>query len=112
MVWNGGTDQELTFTLYFEAHPEELPRWEKACKQFIDSHSNVSFWGYDEEESDAPPIGSASPGRINPDGTNYVLFDVSSSRKYRICNSALYRVNDLLGNSTCILPMSIPQSDE
>lgn len=221
----GGTDQELTFALYFEAHPEELPRWEMARKQFMDSHSNVSFWGYDEKQSDVPPIGTASPGRINPDGirylytaddirtailevrpvptqcvsvaqieiledisiysfakpleidsegknllscvdydeisryfatpnyggksyylatqyiseyikhmknpegqamfdglsfrsslnpdgTNYVLFDVSPSRKYRICNSALYQVNDLLGNSTCILPMSIPQSEE
>lgn len=49
---------------------------------------------------------------LNPDGTNYVLFDVSPSRKYRICNSALYQVNDLFGNSTCILPMSIPQSGE
>ena len=46
------TDQELTFALYFEAHPEELPRWEMARKQFIDSHSNVSFWGYDEKQSD------------------------------------------------------------
>ena len=221
----GGTDQALTFSLYFEAHPEELPRWEMACKQFIEAHSNASFWGYDEEKSDVPPIGTTSPGRINPDGirylytaddirtailevrpvlaqcvsvaqieilediniysfsealeidsegknwlscidydeisryfampnyggksyylatqyiseyikhmknpegqamfdglsfrsslnpdgTNYVLFDVSSSRKYRICNSALYQVNDLLGNSTCILPMSIPQSEE
>lgn len=221
----GGTDQILTFALYFEAHPEELSRWETACKQFVDSHSNVSFWGYDKSDSDVPPIGTSSPGRINPDGirylyaaddiktailevrpvptqyvsvaqveilediniysfaksleldaegknwlsyidydeistyfstpnyggksyylatqyiseyikhmkfpneqvmfdglcfrsslnpdgTNYVLFDVSDSKKYQICSSSLYQVNDLLGNSTCILPMSEPQSDK
>lgn len=222
----GGTDQELTFALYFEAHPEELPRWEMARKQFIDSHSNVSFWGYDEKQSDVPPIGTASPGRINPDGirylytaddirtailevrpvptqcvsvaqieiledisiysfakpleidsegknllscvdydeisryfatpnyggksyylvtqyiseyikhmknpdgqamfgglcfrsslnpdgTNYVLFDVSDgTKKYRICNSSLCQVKDLLGNFEYILPMSVPESEE
>ena len=221
----GGASQILTFALYFEAHPEELPRWETACEQFVDSHSNVSFWGYDKSNSDVPPIGTSSPGRINPDGirylyaaddiktailevrpvptqlvsvaqveiledisiysfsksletddegknwfscidydeiskyfstpnhggqsyylatqyiseyikhmksptgqpmfdglcfrsslnsegTNYVLFDVSDSKKYEICSSALYQVNDLLGNSTCILPMSASSGDK
>lgn len=220
----GGTDQALAFALHFKTHPEELPRWETARKQFIDSHSNVSFWGYSKSDSDVPPIGTSSPGRINPDGirylyaaddiktailevrpvptqyvsvaqveilediniysfakslkldddgenwlsyidydevskyfstpnyggtsyylvtqyiseyikhmkgttgqavfdglcfrsslnsdgTNYVLFNVSDSKKYQICNSSLYQVNDLLGNSTCILPMSETQSD-
>lgn len=41
---------------------------------------------------------------LNPDGTNYVLFDVSHKKKYRICNSSLYQVEDLLGNSKRILP--------
>lgn len=222
----GGTDQELTFALYFEAHPEELPRWEIARKQFMDIHSNVSFWGYDEENSDVPPVGTASPGRINPDGirylytaddirtailevrpvptqcvsvaqveiledisifsfakpleidsggenllscvdydeisryfatpnyggksyylatqyiseyikhmknpdgqtmfdglcfrsslnpdgTNYVLFDVSDdTKKYRICNSSLCQVKDLLGNFEYILPMPVSESKE
>ena len=43
---------------------------------------------------------------LNPSGTNYVLFDVSQSKKYRICNSSIYQVNDLLGNTSCILPLS------
>lgn len=43
---------------------------------------------------------------LSSDGINYVLFDVSSSKKYNVCNSAVYRVNDLLGNSTCILPIT------
>ena len=30
------------------------------------------FWGYDEKGSDAPPKGTASPGRINPDGISYL----------------------------------------
>ena len=50
---------------------------------------------------------------LNPDGTNYVLFDVSDdTKKYRICNSSLCQVKDLLGNFEYILPMSVPESEE
>lgn len=42
---------------------------------------------------------------LNCDGINYVLFDVSHEKKYRICNSSLYQVEDLLGNSKRILPI-------
>lgn len=43
---------------------------------------------------------------LNPEGVNYVLFDVSDgSKKYRICNSSLCQVKDLLGNFEYILPM-------
>lgn len=49
---------------------------------------------------------------LNPEGTNFVLFDVSPSRKYQICNSAVYQVNDLLDNSTCVLPLSLPESSK
>lgn len=214
----GGMEQQLIFSRYFDIHPEELSKWEAAYQKFIDNHSHLSFWGYDESESDVPPPENSSPGRINPDGIrylytandirtailevrpvptqyisvaeieilediniynfaksleidsegknwlscvdydeiskyfatpnyggkayylatqyiseyikhmknsseqamfgglcfrsslnpdgiNYVLFDVSSSRKYRICNSSLYQVDDLLGNSTRILPL-------
>jgi len=47
---------------------------------------------------------------LNPDGINYVFFDVSENKKYQICNSSLYQVEDLLGNSKCILPYS-PNQD-
>ena len=195
------------------------PPWQERHEQLLEKYSKISFWGYDEKGSDAPPKGTASPGRINPDGisylyaandiqtavlevrpiptqfvsvaqvelledvtiysfikpssleadksdpfdwvdydeisryfgqpnyggksyylatqyiseyikhlkdsndqtifdglcfrsslnpsgTNYVLFDVSQSKKYRICNSSIYQVNDLLGNTSCILPLS------
>ena len=49
---------------------------------------------------------------LNPDGINYVLFDVSPKKKYRICSSALYQVDDLLGNSTGILPLSENPSNQ
>ena len=49
---------------------------------------------------------------LNSDGTNYVLFDTSDTKKYEICNSAVYQANDLLGNATCILPISKPQDDQ
>lgn len=49
---------------------------------------------------------------LDSNGINYVLFDVSPSRKYRICNSSLFQVKDLLGNSECILPMSAFQCEE
>jgi hypothetical protein len=49
---------------------------------------------------------------LNPDGTNCVLFDVSDSRKYRICNSSLCKVKNLVGDFEYILPMSAPQNDE
>lgn len=48
---------------------------------------------------------------LNPDGINYVLFDVSDTKKYRICNSSLHQVDDLIGNSTCILPYIVEGSN-
>lgn len=48
---------------------------------------------------------------LNPDGTNYVLFDVSRTKKYKICNSAVHQVSDLLGNSNCILPIINTQNN-
>lgn len=49
---------------------------------------------------------------LNPDGTNVVLFDVSLTKKYQICNSTLYQVKNLLGDFDRVLPMSAPQSNE
>lgn len=216
---NGGDEEWIKFCLYVKNHPEALPPWQERHEQLLEKYSKISFWGYDEKGSDAPPKGTASSGRINPDGisylyaandiqtavlevrpiptqfvsvaqvelledvtiysfikpssleadksdpfdwvdydeisryfgqpnyggksyylatqyiseyikhlkdsndqticdglcfrsslnpsgTNYVLFDVSQSKKYRICNSSIYQVNDLLGNTSCILPVS------
>jgi len=44
---------------------------------------------------------------FNPQGINYVLFDTSNARKYRVINSGLYQVKDLLGNTNCILPAGV-----
>lgn len=222
---DAGIEERIKASVYFNNYPDELCKWEKAYEQFVEQYSKPSFWGYDEKGSDAPPPGSPTPGRINPDGisylyaaedirtailevrpvptqfvsvaqieltediivysftkpapldsdgtnllswadygeisnyfanpnyggksyylatqyvseyikqmknsdgqvrfdglsfrsslnsegTNIVLFDVSPSRKYRICNSAVYKVNDLLGNSTCVLPLSSPESSK
>jgi len=222
---NAGMSEWLKFSVYFNNRPDELCEWEKAYQQFVKHYSGISFWGYDEKNSDAPPPGKSAPGRINPDGisylyaaedirtailevrsvptqiisvaqieltediklysftkssssgsdgkdllswtdygeisnyfsipnyggksyylatqyvseyikhmknpegqtmfdglclrsslnpdgTNYVLFDVSPNRKYRICNSSLFQVKDLIGNFECILPMSVPQCRE
>lgn len=50
---------------------------------------------------------------LNPDGTNYVLFDVSDdTKKYQICNSSLCQVKNLLGDFEYILPMSASESEE
>lgn len=49
---------------------------------------------------------------LNPDGTNCVLFDVSPTRKYQICNSSLCQVKNLLGDFEYILPMSTSKSEE
>lgn len=49
---------------------------------------------------------------LNPDGTNYVLFDVSPGRKYQICNSSLCQVKDLTGEFEYVLPMSTPKQKD
>lgn len=220
---NGGKAELFKFSVHLNGCPEEQGKWEKAYQQCMERYTKPSFWGYDEKNSDAPPLGSPSPGRINPDGisylyasndiktaivevrpvptqlvsvaqveltedikvysftkptslsengtdllswseyedlshyfaipnyggksyylatqyiseyikhmkdsegkamfdglcfrsslnpdgTNYVLFDVSPSRKYRICNSSLCRVKDLLGNFEYILPIPASES--
>lgn len=43
---------------------------------------------------------------LNPDGVNIVLFDTSASKKYKVRNSKLVQVRDLLGNTEQILPLS------
>ncbi len=222
---NGGMTEQVKFYAYFTNHPDELGKLEQAYQKFVERHSEPSFWGYDEEGSDAPQPGIPAPGRINPDGisylyaaedirtailevrpvptqfvsvaqveltedikvysftnpvaldgdgkdllswtdygeisnyfaipnyggksyylatqyiseyikhmkdpeeqtmfdglcfrsslnpdgTNYVLFDVSDRRKYRICNSSVCQVKNLLGDFEYILPMSVSQSNK
>ena len=43
---------------------------------------------------------------LNPDGLNYVLFDTSKKRKYKLNCSSLYRVVDIEGNLNQILPLT------
>ncbi len=69
---NAGMAEWLKLPIYFNNHPEELCRWEKAYQQCMERYSKPSFWGYDEKGSDAPPPGFPSPGRINPDGISYL----------------------------------------
>lgn len=42
---------------------------------------------------------------LNNDGLNYVLFDTSDNRKYRVCNSKLYKMIDLNGTLEQWLPI-------
>lgn len=69
---NAGRAEWLKLPAFFNAHPEELCKWEKAYQQYIEHYSKPSFWGYDEKDSDAPPPGFPTPGRINPDGISYL----------------------------------------
>ena len=221
---NAGIAEWFKFSACLDDCPDKQRKWEKVYQQFVEHYSGPSFWGYDEKDSDAPPLGRPTPGRINPDGisylyaaedirtailevrpvptqfisvaqielienikvysfakpassdsegkdflswtdygeistyfaipnyggksyylatqyiseyikhmknsegqamfdglcfrsslnpdgTNCVLFDVSDSRKYRICNSSLCQVKNLLGDFEYILPMSMPQDD-
>lgn len=43
---------------------------------------------------------------LNPDGLNYVLFDTSKKRKYKLNCSSLYRVVDIEGNLNQLLPLT------
>lgn len=207
------------WALYLELNPEEQSKWTEAFQSLIKKYSVPAFYGFNEKDSDAPPPGISSAGRINPSGIrylyaasdvktailevrpiltqhvsaakieitedinlysfvepvkpgnngenwipavdygtisryfatpnysgesyylatqyiseyiknmkdsngqprfdglcfrsslnlsgiNYVLFDVSDQRKYRICSSELHQVKDLLGNSFRFFPMS------
>ena len=69
---NGGDEEWIKFCLYVKNHPEALPPWQERHEQLLEKYSKISFWGYDEKGSDAPPKGTASPGRINPDGISYL----------------------------------------
>lgn len=59
------------------------------------------------KDSNGQPLfdGLCFRSSLNPNGKNYALFDVSSTKKYQICNSSLYQVSDLLGNATRLLPI-------
>lgn len=43
---------------------------------------------------------------LNPNGLNYALFDTSERRKYKLNCSSLFRVDDLEGNLTQLLPIT------
>ena len=59
-----------------------------------DSEGNLMFDGICFESS------------LNPNGLNYVLFDTSKKRKYKLNCSSLYRVDDIEGNLTQLLPLT------
>ena len=42
---------------------------------------------------------------LNQAGLNYVLFDTSKNRKYKVCNSKLCRITDLNGTLEQWLPI-------
>lgn len=44
---------------------------------------------------------------LDASGVNYVLFNTGTDKKYRVINSGLYQVNDLLGNTTKLLPFDM-----
>lgn len=69
---NEGVLEWIKFSVYINDHPDELCKWQKAYQQFVERYSEQSFWGYDEKNSDAPPPGYPSPGRINPAGISYL----------------------------------------
>lgn len=52
---------------------------EKELESFVKKYSVKGWWGYDEDNSDAPPIGVTSAGRINPKGISYLY--ASNSEK-------------------------------
>ena len=66
-------EEQVKFSIYFERHPEQYEKLKRAFQQqFTEHHSTPRFWGYSESQSDAPPIGCSSSGRINPDGIRYL----------------------------------------
>ena len=69
---NAGMAEWVKFSVYFNDRPDELCEWQKAYLKFVERYSGPSFWGYDKKNSDAPPPGYPSPGRINPDGISYL----------------------------------------
>lgn len=45
---------------------------DEEMENFLEKYTTKGWWGYDEKNSDAPPIGLASAGRINPNGISYL----------------------------------------
>ena len=57
------------------------------------------------EDGNAVFDGMCFKSSLNPEGVNYVFFDTNKeTRKYKILNSALYQVKDLMGNREQIFP--------
>lgn len=52
---------------------------DEELESFINKYSVKGWWGFDEKNSDAPPAGVTSAGRINPRGISYLY--ASNSKK-------------------------------
>lgn len=62
----------LKLSIYQHNNGEENILSERQIEQLYRKYGKKGWWGYSENESDAPPKGKSCNGRINPKGISYL----------------------------------------
>lgn len=67
-----GQNELIKLVKYKYQNSPDNKLMDKDLNDFYSKYTIKSWWGYNENESDAPPKGIASAGRINPKGIGYL----------------------------------------
>lgn len=67
-----GQNELIKLVKYKYQNSPDNKLMDKELDDLYSKYTIKSWWGYDESESDAPPKGIASAGRINPKGISYL----------------------------------------
>lgn len=62
----------IQIAFYLQKNEDKMQLWNKKIEKLFDKYGQKGWWGYDKENSDAPPLGMAGNGRINPKGISYL----------------------------------------
>lgn len=57
---------------FLDKHEDKVWLWNEKMEKLFEKYGQKGWWGYDKENSDAPPVGMAGNGRINPKGISYL----------------------------------------
>lgn len=97
---NGGEFELIKLKNYQKKHNLDNFFTDSEMEKFLSKYRVKSWWGYNEKESDAPPPGTASVGRINPNGISYLY----ASNKER---TALLEIRPILSQYVSIAEIEI-----
>lgn len=97
-------DQSVDFTVMGEYFSR--PNYNGSSSYLVTQYISEYIKHMKNEEGKRIFDGLCFASSLDKDGLNYVLFDVSETKKYRVNNSSVYQTLDLLGNLKRILPFT------